>query len=241
MSLDLAINLVASLMAFLIGWLARNLFSYYRNSRPVARLWRISSHTPVTAVVGSDGERKALWESDALAAMNIRLSLARELKIHSIGTVRSSAFSMAAHAEDNVVVIGGPAMNEAWKIFADRLDAPYEFRIVDGGYRIVAREGGASFGKTRGSRVEVEQDHALVIFAWNPFEPRSRLIMMAGCDYLATLAAPAVFSPDYARKLTRRFDASTSFALVLSVENVDGYMPRPKIVAGEQFAQPTSE
>ncbi|MFF5366038.1 hypothetical protein [Streptomyces sp. NPDC013187] len=239
MSLDLAINLAASFVAFLIGWLARNLLTYYRDSRPVARLWRIDRQTPVTAVVGSARERRMLWEADALAAMNVRLSLARELKIHSIGTVRSSAFSMAGHAEDNVVVIGGPAMNEVWKTYVSRLDVPYEFQIVGDRYRIVTRETGASFGELRGADVEVEQDHALVIFAWNPFEPRSRLIMMAGCGYLATLAAPAVFSPDSARRLGRRFDTAKPFALVLSVEDINGYMSKPKIVAWQQFAQQT--
>lgn len=120
--------------------------------------------------------------------MSIRLSLARDLKIHSVGTVSSSSFRMAAYAEDNVVVIGGPAMNEVWETYANRLDAPYEFRIIDDRYRIVAREGDASFGETRS--VEGKEDHALVVFACNPCEPRSRVVMMAGCGYLATLAAP---------------------------------------------------
>ncbi|MFE2630403.1 hypothetical protein ACFYZU_21540 [Streptomyces sp. NPDC001651] len=237
MSLDLAINLGASLIAFLIGWLARNLLTYYRNRRPVVRLCQIERHAPVTAVVGTARDRRTIFEADALAAMNIRLSLTRDLKIHSIGTVRSSAFNMAGHADDNLVVIGGPAMNEVWKTYASRLDAPYVFQIVGDHYRIVARAGGASFGEARGANGEVEQDHALVIFAWNPFEPRSRLIMMAGCAYPATMAAPAVLSPDFARQLTRRIDTSEPFALVLSVEDVNGYVPKPKIVAWEQFTQ----
>ncbi|WP_405693277.1 hypothetical protein [Streptomyces sp. NBC_01185] len=237
MSLDLAVNLTASLIAFLVGYGTRNLLTYYRNSRPVARLWRIDRHKPVTAVVGSVNGGKALWEADALAAMSIRLSLARDLKIHSVGTVSSSSFRMAAYAEDNVVVIGGPAMNEVWETYANRLDAPYEFRIIDDRYRIVAREGDASFGETRS--VEGKEDHALVVFACNPFEPRSRVVMMAGCGYLATLAAPLVLSPEFARELNRRFDTAKPLALVLSVEDVRGYMPKPKIVAWAQFVQPS--
>ncbi|WP_329039312.1 hypothetical protein OHT61_16820 [Streptomyces sp. NBC_00178] len=237
MSLDLAVNLAASLIAFVTGWLARNALMYYRGSRPVARLWRIDARKPVTAVVGRVNGGKTLWEADALAAMNIRLSLARELKIHSIGTVSSASFRMAAHAEDNVVVIGGPAMNEVWETYASRLDVPYDFRIVEDRYRIVAREGDVSYGETRNA--EVKQDHALVILAPNPFEPGSRVVMLAGCGYLATLAAPVVFSPDFARTLNRRFDTSKPLALILSVEDVRGYMPRPEIVAGKQFAQST--
>lgn len=237
MSLDVAINLVASFIAFLIGWMTRNLLSYYRSSRPVARLWQVNRHMPVTAVVGDFRDEKVLWEADALAAMNVRLSLARELKIHSIETVRSSTFSMAAHAEDNVVVIGGPAMNQTWKTYANRLDLPYEFRLVGDYYRIVAREGGESFGGARDPEAGTKRDSALVIFAWNPFEPCSRLIMMAGCGYLATLAAPAVFSPDYARKLARRFDMTKPLALILAVEDVNGYVAKPKIVAWQHFTQ----
>ncbi|MGW5633434.1 hypothetical protein [Streptomyces sp. NPDC003832] len=232
MSLDVGINLIASFMAFLIGWMTRNLYAYYRNSRPVARLWRVNRHTPVTAVVGDNGAGKVLWEADALAAMNLRLSLARELRIHSIGTVRSSTFSMATHAEDNVVVIGGPYMNRTWTTYANRLDLPYEFRLVGEYYRIVAREGDESFGGGRGPEAGLKQDSALVIFARNPFEPSSRLIMMAGCAGLATSAAPAVFSPEYARRIARQFDMSRPLALVLSVEEVNGYVAKPRIVAG---------
>ncbi|MFJ8057097.1 hypothetical protein [Streptomyces sp. NPDC096142] len=239
MSLELVINLVASFLAFLIGWMARTLLSYYRSTRPVARLWQVNRHAPVTAVVGDHGEGRLLWEADALAAMNVRLSLARELKIHSIKTVRASAFSMAAHAEDNVVVIGGPAMNQVWNIYADRLDIPYEFKKVDDLYRIVAREGDESFGGTRGREGGVKQDSGLVIFAWNPFEPGNRLIMMAGCGELATLAAPSTFSPEYARKIAQRFDMSKPLALVLSVEDVNDYVAKPKIAAWAYFPQPT--
>ncbi|MFD3928420.1 hypothetical protein [Streptomyces sp. NPDC058614] len=237
MSHDLLVNLGSSLLAFLVGWLARNLFAYFRSSRPVDRLWQINRHTPVTAVVSSAGERNVFWESDALAAMSIRQGLARDLKIHSVATIRSVAFNMAAHAEENIVLIGGPAMNSVWKVYADRLNAPYEFRLNGNDYTIEPLDGGASFGKSRGPDGG-SRDHALVILARNPFEPRSRLIMMAGCDSLATLAAPVVFSPGYARDLTRRFDTSKPLALVLAVEDVGGYMPKPAIVAHAQFTQP---
>ncbi|MGW7659916.1 hypothetical protein [Streptomyces sp. NPDC054756] len=241
MPLDLAINLGASLIAFTVGWLARTLLTYLRNRRPVARLCRIERQAPVTVVVGTARDRRTIFEADAQAAMNIRLSLTRDLKVHPIATVRSSAFDMAGHADDNLVVIGGPAVSDVWKTYASRLDAPYVFKIVGDNYKIVARDGGATFGEARGASGEVEQDHALVIFAWNPFEPRSRLIMMAGCAYPATVAAPAVLSPDFARRLARRVDTSQPFALVLSVEDVNGYVPTPKIVAWEQFTQQTSD
>lgn len=63
--------------------------------------------------------------------------------------------------------------------------------------------------------------------------------MMAGCGGLATLAAPAVLSPEYARRIARRFDTSKPLALILSVEDVNGYVAKPKIVAWKHFAQPT--
>ncbi|OEJ41228.1 hypothetical protein AR457_10060 [Streptomyces agglomeratus] len=168
--------------------------------------------------------------------MSIRQGLSRDLKIHSVATVRSVAFSLAAHAEDNIIVIGGPAMNEMWKVYADRLNAPYKFRRTSNGYGIEAQQGDDFFGEVR--RPDgTSQDHALVILARNPFEPSNRLIMMAGCGFLATLAAPVLFSYSFARQLTRQFDTKQPVALVLSVEDVGGYMPKPVIVAHAQFAQ----
>ncbi|MFF3612308.1 hypothetical protein [Streptomyces sp. NPDC002580] len=46
-----------------------------------------------------------------------------------------------------------------------------------------------------------------------------------------------VFPPVCAREINRRVGTSEPFALVLAVEDADGCMPRPRIVAQEHFTQ----
>lgn len=38
---DLTVNLIASFLAFVVGWLGRALLQYRRTRRPAARVWRL--------------------------------------------------------------------------------------------------------------------------------------------------------------------------------------------------------
>ncbi|MGX9890017.1 hypothetical protein [Streptomyces sp. NPDC002276] len=239
---ELSINLASSLLAFAAGWLVRNLVHYYRTRKPAARLWRLDLKKKTVIVVGESRGGSPRYakipEPDALAAMNLRQFLAQDLRVHTATIVRAGAFDMAADAEVNLVVIGGPAHNPLWNLLTGRLAAPVEFRRYDSGARIGLVGGDEEFGESEredGSSV----DHAIVLLARNPFAPRSRLILVAGCGTLATTGASHLFSRGSARELVSRFDVSSPVALVVSVESVAGYVAKPVIVAAVPFDQPS--
>ncbi|MGW2780178.1 hypothetical protein ACWC3X_02820 [Streptomyces populi] len=237
---DLTVNLVASLLAFTVGWLGRALVHYHRTRVPAARVWRLDRDRRVVVIVGESGRATSaypkLHEADALAAMNLRQFLSQDLRLHEALTVRARAFAMASDAEENLVVIGGPAHNGVWQLMTDRLDVPYVFREFSGEYRIVGVRDGAEYGESEPGATTLV-DHAIVVLARNPFAVGSRLVMIAGCDTLATSGATQLFARAGIRELARAYDTRAPLALVVRVESVGGYVRPPVVVAAAGFPQ----
>lgn len=194
----------------------------------------------MVVVVGESGRASSAYpkihEADALAAMNLRQFLSQDLRLHEAATVRARAFAMASDAEENLVVIGGPAHNAVWQLMAERLNAPYAFRQFSAEYRIVRGEDGEEYGESAEDGTTLV-DHAIVLLARNPFAAGSRLVMVAGCDVLATSGATQLFARGEIRKLARAYDTRSPLALVVRVESIDGYVRPPEVVAAANFPQ----
>lgn len=251
MQQDLTVNLVASLLAFLVGWLGRNLVHHYRTRQPAARVWRLDRSRRTVVIVSESGSASASFPkipaADALAAMSLRQFLSQELRLHEVTTVRAGVFAMATDAEENLVVIGGPVGNAVWRLMADQVNAPYAFRRSAEGYGIVAvhededEDGGGAGGEVYGESSDADGttivDHAIVVLARNPFAPESRLVMLAGCALLATSGATQLFGRGEIRALAKAYDTTKPLALVVRVESVGGYVRRPEVVAAANFTQ----
>ncbi|WP_327315660.1 hypothetical protein [Streptomyces sp. NBC_01235] len=237
---DLTVNLMASLLAFVVGWAGRTLLQYHRTRKPAARVWRLDRRRRVVMVVGESGAGNSAYpkipETDALAAMSLRQFLSQDLRRHEVTTVRARVFAMAADAEENLVVIGGPVHNMLWPLLADRLNPPFVFRQYPTEYRIVSVDGGAEYGEAAVDGTTLV-DHAIVLLARNPFAPGSRLVMIAGCALLATSGATQLFARGEIRALAKAYDTASPLALVVRVESVGGYVGRPEVVAAANFPQ----
>ncbi|MFF3845662.1 hypothetical protein [Streptomyces sp. NPDC002328] len=245
MQQDLTVNLVASFLAFLVGWLGRNLVHHYRTRQPAARVWRLDRSRRTVVIVSESRNASASFPkipaADALAAMSIRQFLSQELRLHEVTTVRAGVFAMASDAEENLVVIGGPVGNGVWRLLADQVNAPYAFRRSPDGYAIVAVDEGGGEGEVYRESSDDDGttivDHAVVVLARNPFAPQSRLVMIAGCALLATSGATQLFGRGEIRGLAKAYDTTKPLALVVRVESVGGYVRRPEVVAAANFTQ----
>lgn len=228
------INLVSSSVAFLCGLVAREAVKRWRDVRPARKVWRVDRNVAVT-IVTSDGpdrgskDLRATWEADALAATAVAHHLGQALGISAPRATSFKSFLAARDMGNNLIIIGGPAMNGLYKQMEERVDIPYTFDLLPNHARIVRNSDQHQFAQVVRDGRTIE-DYAVITLAGNPFRPVSRLVMLAGCGATGTLAAAELVTSERVREVAKFVNSKDFVSIVIHVELVDGYMTEPRIV-----------
>ncbi|NUW39049.1 hypothetical protein [Nonomuraea rhodomycinica] len=203
---DVAINLTAALIFSLLGFLAgvsRGLVRHYRN-RVANSFWRRLGDGGVRVVIAPHRRRSHVaWEPSGLYGAGDVEALA---ELQRIRAVLHLPLARPVYGADigrndihgNLILIGGPDVNQVTR---DALDGLGRMRRVglafQGGGRTAVR-----LHDTRNRRTyiakrtpghffrrgEVVVDYGIIVFAENPFNPRRRMLIVAGGYGYATLA-----------------------------------------------------
>lgn len=241
MTSALVLNLLSSLLAFLLGALARGLYARGRSITPARRVWRIRSSEQVVIVQsdgpGDDTPLPTLYEGDAMAAAAIDQYLSTALGVKATRIERSKTFSLRRDADSHLVVIGGPNANDFYKRIDARLEMPYAFELFPDRANLIR------LSDNRKLVQEVEaaktvRDFAVISFLPNPFFPGRRLVILAGCGTMGTYAAAKMVTSTGIRETARLCRADTPVSLVIEVEIVDGHMTVPRIVETTPWERP---
>jgi hypothetical protein len=228
------INLLSSLAAFLFGLAARETVRRWTDIRPARKVWRVDRNVEVSIVTADGPDRggnevRALWESDALAATAVAHHLGRALGIPAARATSFENFSADRDMENNLVVIGGPAMNGFYKYMAERIDVPYTFEVLPDRAAIVRNSDQKKFTQATKDGRTVE-DYAVITLAGNPFRPMSRLVMLAGCGAAGTLAAANLITSNSVREVAKIAKSKDFISIIIRVELIHGYITEPRIV-----------
>jgi len=228
-------NLVASLLAFAAGLSFRTTVHYWRTSRPRRRALGFTPAQQISIVVGdrttSDQPGPGLFESDVYAATTV-LSHVRILWPKAKVTVTTAtALDERAGLERDLVVVGGPKTNRAFRIIAKRLSLPFSFDLDADLPVLVRAADGHEFPLSVDDGGRTTLDHGLVVVAPNPFRPGCRVWLLAGCGTLGTMSAAKVLSEPELGLIPREMVTAGHGALVVQTEVIEGYHTQPRIVA----------
>ncbi|MEU4392747.1 hypothetical protein [Kribbella sp. NPDC023855] len=135
MTEDLAINLLAAVIAFVAGWTLRTLYKYLRDVRPAVRMWRAAAGGDFSIVVAdgplSEKNRPTIHPAEFAAATELSGYLAQSLRINVTRVRASINFPLDEALEGNLILIGGPIHNQVHRLMLERLELPYEFQGRD--------------------------------------------------------------------------------------------------------------
>jgi hypothetical protein len=228
------INLLSSLGAFLFGLVTREAVRRWTDIQPARKVWRVDRSVEVSIVTADGPDRggsevAALWESDALAATAVAHHLGRTLGISVARATSFKDFPAARDMENNLVVIGGPAMNGLYRHMAERIDVPYTFEVFPDHAAIIRNSDQQVFAQVVRDGRTVE-DYAVITLAGNPFRPMSRLVMLAGCGAAGTLAAAKLVTSSGIREVAKIVKSKGFVTIVIHVELIQGYVTEPRIV-----------
>src|ERR671931_2821172 len=136
MTAALVINLLSSLLAFLLGGAVRELYQRWKAVSPSRRVWRLARSAEVVLAQsdgpGHDTPLPTLYEGDAEAAVTVSAYLRSVHGVRTTRIIRASTFSRSRDAHCDLVVIGGPNANELYKEIDRRVSMPYRFELYHG-------------------------------------------------------------------------------------------------------------
>lgn len=217
---DLGINLLASLIFFVIGWLTQLGLQEYRRRGLLGRLWPVDDRRPFTIFVGQGPTNtyhdNTIYEGDAVAASLLVSFLRRSFPRTQI-SIRSSRTSDGDRAiVGQCAVVGGPATNALRRKIETLIELPFawivhehhaEIQINDDERRYSPRiENGATF-----------EDYATIVFCQNPWSPNERMLLIAGCSEAGTIAASDFVTTPAGRQVKQRVARQGRTCLVLRV------------------------
>jgi hypothetical protein len=233
MASAVAVNLLSSLLAFLLGVAAQGLYQRWKAMRPARRVWRLERGAEVV-IVQSDGPGRetplpTLYEGDAAAAVIVSQYLRSVVGVSVPRIIRASTFSRGRDARSDLVVIGGPNANDLYRQINRRVSMPYVFKLQADRAEMIRVGDGRVFAQEV-SDARTVRDFAVISFLPSPFDNVRRVVVLAGCGTQGTLAAAKMVTFDGAREMARLRPPATAFSVVIEIEVIDGQMTRPQII-----------
>ncbi|TDD79466.1 hypothetical protein [Actinomadura rubrisoli] len=234
MTSALVINLLSSLLAFLSGTAAKGLYQRRQTIGPARRVWRLRRPDEVVIVQpdgpGHDTPLPTLYEGDAMAAMLVSEYLRKVLGVRTVRMIRAKNFSRCRDASSDLVVIGGPNANELYRDLDRQVALPYRFRLYPDRADMIRACDGQVFAQ-QVVHAKTTRDFAVISLLPSPFRAGRRVIVLAGCGTLGSLAAARMVTRDGVGELADlRPPPGTPFSVVVEIEVLDGQMTRPQIV-----------
>ncbi|TYK49568.1 hypothetical protein [Actinomadura decatromicini] len=232
MTSALALNLLSSLLAFLSGAAAKGLYQRRQTMGPARRVWRLRRPDEVVIVQpdgpGHDTPLPTLYEGDAMAAMLVSEYLRKVLRVPTVRIIRAKNFSRCRDAPSDLVVIGGPNANDLYKELDRQVTLPYSFRLYPDRADMIRNSDGHVFAQ-QVVHAKTTRDFAVISLLPSPFHADRRVIVLAGCGTLGSLAAAKMVTQDGIARLAA-LRPSAPFSAVIEIEILDGQMTNPQIV-----------
>jgi hypothetical protein len=241
MTSALAINLLSSLLAFLLGGAARGLHQRWRAVSPARRVWRLSRSAEVVLAQsdgpGRDTPLPTLYEGDAEAAVTVAAYLRAICGVRETRIIRASTISRCRDSRGDLVVIGGPNANDLYRQIDRRVSMPYAFKLQEDRAELIKLSDGRILAQevVNGRTV---RDFAVISLLPSPFDAARRVVVLAGCGSQGTLAAAKMVTTDGVGEIARLRPPATPFSVVIEIEVIDGQMTRPHIIDTTHWSIP---
>jgi hypothetical protein len=238
MTSALAINLLSSLLAFLLGGAVRGLYQRWKAVSPARRVWRLDRSAEVVLALsdgpGHDTTLPTLYEGDVEAAGTVSAYLRSVCRVRP-RIIRASTLSRVRDAHCDLVVIGGPRANDLYKEIDRRVSMPYKVRLHRDRADMIRLADGMEFAQEVVNAKTI-RDFAAISFLPSPFGPDRRIVVLAGCGMQGTVAAAKMVTADGIREIARLRPPTTPFSVVIEIEIIDGQMTKPQIIDTVQWS-----
>lgn len=188
---EVSINLLASAIFAFVLWVAGRLLVIGKHRR----IWRLNDPDSLIVCVARSGEgadyNKAMTGVGQLRATALLMPSLQHAypRLRITKSVLLSTDQIGHELEKDLVCLGGGKTNQVTAIVLEELWDQHGLpaRTTDVGLEWRGEEAGEFLARRRDR--EVVEDFGLIVNVKNPFDPRHRLIVLAGASTFGTISA----------------------------------------------------
>jgi hypothetical protein len=228
---DLVVNLAASVIVFLAGYLAALVVRRWKTRR-AKRFWRQFTQKPTVVALSIFRSQFERWETSGLVgAGDVQALLAFQRKWATFGGAEfriesSERLASLPGIRDNLVCIGGPDANPVTRLILDRTNT--RVQLLAGTVTFIDTETGTHFNPRTASDGD-GRDVGFILRTRNPFNADRCVLVVAGSFGDGTQAAAELVCNERFERLDL-VKEHRDFEILFEVEVIRGTPQDPKIV-----------
>lgn len=238
---SLLINLLASLIWFILGLAAYHMGRLIVSVQPVKKLWNLGNNKNLIICVAASAQidtgkylrpTTGIGQVRAIGYIIESLSAAYDVKIENIFL---STDQVQRQIEKDLIVLGGPKNNEIARLFLDKFS---EMGIVQQNEnRIHWLHGEQKTYEGTTQNGVVVKDYGLIIRVANPFSSlkKTSFSLFTGCHTFGTIAAAKYFTENYIREIKPWHKIRNNVVMLVECDVVNEYPTALKIVQQYEF------
>lgn len=239
MAIDFMINLIASVVFFILGYSINSLRKYLK-LRPYRKLWEPFLKEPDSLVVVSTRPgphvrstlRVSFTEMEGYVEVNKLLSaLGSNIK------VTTDEISPDEMRSNNLIILGSPVANRVsemvWHEISEKL--PFVFNLPDQSISIGDRD----YVPKEDSEGVLETDYGLIIKGSNPFDHHRSMLIALGCHGMSTYGTMRLMTESESVKDLVKLTQGTDFAVLVQFQLKNKRIVSSKILESYILAHPS--
>jgi len=237
---EIVINVIGSLTFLFLGIIITWLVQRYR-TRKVRAIWSPFINNDAWVILGSflPGKQSGKWKHSHRVSLSDVDTIIEIEKLFWKAKKKIIISPSAQLPRDllytKLIVLGGPISNEVTQRVFSMVDVQCQFD-VEGQLIRISQSGEEYIPVLSADNRQVLIDYGILIKLSNPFNPESKMMILAGCHGFGTYSAIlAANSPRLANEILNRAGRE-SFAVILKSQIVANKAQFPEIV----FCQPIS-
>ncbi|HUT80384.1 MAG TPA: hypothetical protein VMZ29_04200 [Candidatus Bathyarchaeia archaeon] len=231
---DILINLAASVLFFILGYLTNKMINVLSLKRNFGRFWNKFLHDPTMIVIPSL-PKESMENKIPLYYTELKIgSLIDEIlrKFNKDTFIQEEKFASDKLMNYNLILIGSPSTNKLInEIFKDTT-IPIDFE----GKKLIYKNK-SKYETIYDEEKNIIEDYGVIIFDTNYYNRNFNMIIIAGNTPIGTYNAAKVVSKiKYTRKILK-YKFSNEYILIVKTKVIDNFMAEPEIILIEQFRE----
>lgn len=230
---DILINVAASLIFFVIGYLTNKTVTVLSLKRIFGRFWQRFFNDSTLIIVPTLTKNASDITTISLLYSELKIgSMIDEIlrKFNKNIILQEEKFAVDKLMNYNLILIGSPSTNKLIKEIFEDITIPIDFKDNK---LIYKKE--KEFETIYDEENLIVEDYGVIILDTNYYNPIYNMVIIAGNTPIGTYNAAKVISKTKSLRRILKYKYSNNFLIFIKTKIIDNFMSDPEIILVESF------